>query len=160
MNAAQYSIRDGRPEDAEQLLEVHRRAILELGAAAYTPEETRSWAARLVPQGYVWAMAEGNEVFEVAIDKDDAVVAFVSVTDNEVMALYVSPERSRAGIASALLARAEQRIRSAGFDKIVIGAALSGLPFYLARGYEIEAETSWKTRGGLTLEVATVRKVL
>lgn len=160
MNAAHYSIRDGRPEDAEHLLEVHRRAILELGAAAYTLEETRSWAAKLVPLGYVRAMTEGNEVFEVAVDENDAVIAFVSVTDNEVMALYVSPERARAGIASALLVRAEQRIRSAGFDTIVIGAALSGLPFYLARGYQIEAETSWETRGGLTLEVATVRKAL
>ena len=69
-----YSVRPGRADDGEDLLRVHRDAILRLGAAAYSVAETESWCADLVAEGYGRAMAEKGELFLVAVDWTDRVI--------------------------------------------------------------------------------------
>jgi GNAT superfamily N-acetyltransferase len=160
MNRAAYAIRQATPDDAEAIMAVHVRSILELGVSAYTRAEAESWAARLRPEGYVRIMTEGVEFFEVAVGDAEAIVGFCSVAGNEIMGLYVDPDWARCGIASAFVARAERRIGDAGHDCVVIRAARSGLPFYLARGYAVEHEAEWQTRGGLVLMMAILCKQL
>ena len=154
----EFTMRAGVPQDAERLCSLHRRSILELGRSAYSALETESWATGLHAEGYVRAMTEGGERFEVAVDRDDTIVAFCSTRENEVFALFVSPDRTRQGIASTLLRRAEDRIRHGGHEDIVVHASLSGLEFYLAHGYEVVDEEPWHTRGGLVLRAVDLRK--
>ncbi len=141
-------------------MNVHVRAILELGVSAYTSAEVESWAAKLRPEGYAKVMIEGAEYFEVAIDVADAVIGFCSVAGNEIKGLYIDPGWARLGIASAFIGRAERRIGEAGHQSVIIGAARSGLLFYLARGYTAEEEVEWETRGGLVLDATNMRKQL
>lgn len=155
-----FIIRTATPEDAEELRCLHTRSILELGLSAYSAEETRSWATGLRAQGYARAMTEAGEQFEVAVEREDGIVAFCSTRGNEVFALFVSPNWTRRGIAGALLRRAEDRIRDDGFEDIVVHASLSGLQFYLKHGYAVEAEVPWNTRGGLVLRAVDLRKGL
>lgn len=61
MPGAKVKIRPGLAADAEGILEVHRRSILELGRVAYSKAECASWAAGLIPVGYVEAMTSGGE---------------------------------------------------------------------------------------------------
>ncbi len=160
MTDTAYTIREATTRDAEAIMSVHVRAILELGASAYTRAEVESWAAGLRPEGYARVMAAGLEQFEVAVNDEGLIVGFCSVTENEIKALYVDPDWARRGIASTLVTRAEERIGTAGHRSVIIGAALSGLPFYLARGYAIEVRDEWETRGGLVLKATTLRKHL
>jgi len=146
-------------EDGTALLSVHRRSILTLGRAGYTEKETRSWAAKLVPEGYGRAMTEGGETFEVALDPQGRVVAFCSRKDDEVMGLYVAPDWARQGVGTALLARAEAAIEAAGHGRVLIGASLTGQAFYEAMGYHVFERRLWKTRGGLEIAVLAMEKV-
>lgn len=155
-----YSIRDATPDDAEAIMAVHVRAILELGLSAYSQAEVESWAANLRPAGYRRVMTEKSELFEVAVESTGMVIGFCSLAENKILGLYVDPDWSRRGIASRFVARAERRMVDAGHDSVVILAALSGLPFYLAHGYALEETGEWETRGGLVLKTATVRKFL
>ena len=157
---AVVSIRAAGPDDADELLRVHRSAILELTQHAYTPAEIRSWAARLEAGGYIRAMEQRGERFHVALGAGGGVVGFYGRVDAEVMALYVDPAWARRGVGTALLAHAERAIAADGHAKVKIGAALSGRDFYLARGYGVDARVDWETRGGLVLEACDVSKVL
>lgn len=160
MTEIAWSIRDGDAGDAEGIMAVHRRSILGLGQPTYTKAETESWAAGLKPDGYIRAMRERGEVFEVAVVGDGAIAGFCSTVGNEVMGLYVDPDWARQGMASTFLERAEARIAGGGHETVVIDAALSGLSFYLARRYAVVEEKLSQSRGGLTLKAASLRKVL
>ena len=158
---AVVSIRAAGLDDADELLRVHRSAILELTQHVYTPAEIRSWAARLEAGGYIRGHgAAGAKRFHVALGDAGGVVGFYGRIDAEVLALYVDPAWARRGVGTALLAHAERAIAADGHAKVKIGAALSGRDFYLARGYGVDARVDWETRGGLVLEACDVSKVL
>lgn len=155
-----YSVRPGRPDDGEDLLRVHRDAILQLGTAAYSEAETESWCADLVAEGYGRAMTEEGEIFLVAVDATDRVIGFCSHRDDEIMALYVHPDRVRRGIASDLLRRAEAAIAAAGHERVRVTAALVARAFYECQGYRVAETRGWRSRGGLVIEVLDMTKAL
>lgn len=157
---AAVSIREAGPGDAPELLRVHRSAILELTGHVYTPAEIESWAAGLKADGYIRAMEQQGELFHVALREGGDVTGFYGRVKAEVMALYVDPAHARQGVGSALLAHAERAIAAEKHSRVMIGAALSGRDFYLARGYRIDKRVDWETRGGLVLEACDVSKAL
>ncbi len=54
----------------------------------------------------------------------------------KIRAFFVYPEWARRGIGSVILNACEDAARSAGFTRLEMGATLTGVPFYKARGYE------------------------
>lgn len=60
----------------------------------------------------------------------------------KIRAFFVHPAWARRGVGSAILDACEQAARAAGFHRFEMGATLSGVPLYRARGYvEIERIT-------------------
>jgi putative acetyltransferase len=151
-------IRAAGPGDAAFIQQVHEDSIRGLGPRAYSRAEVESWATGLKPTGYVWAMTQGGETFLVA--ETNRIIAFCSFTADEVRGLYVRPEWAGRGIGSELLARAEAALHASGRECIPIGASLSAVGFYLARGYEIVRRRSWRTRGGLVIDIADMKKLV
>lgn len=152
--------RRGAPDDASAILRVHRQSILTLGLEAYSRAEVESWAADLVPEGYVKAMTDGGETFIVADAADGALAGFCSFKGDEVKGLYVAPSAARRGVGSALLRQAEAAISAAGHGRIRIDAALSGQAFYERHGYHVTERHGRKTRGGLVIPVVDMEKTL
>ena len=155
-----YSVRSGAPADGKAILRVHLRAILAQGTAAYSKAEVRSWAAGLVPEGYGEDMAKEGATFLVAVDGMQRVIAFCSYMGDEVTGLYVDPAWSRRGVGRDLLKRAETDIAAAGNDSVGVVASLIAQPFYESEGYELILRRSWKTRGGLEIDVLDMEKPL
>lgn len=57
----------------------------------------------------------------------------------KIRAFFVHPGWVRRGIATQILERCEEAARTAGFQRFEMGATLTGVPMYAARGY-VEAE--------------------
>jgi N-acetylglutamate synthase-like GNAT family acetyltransferase len=57
----------------------------------------------------------------------------------KIRAFFVDPQRARQGIGSKILEACEQAAIAAGFTRLEMGATLSGVAFYRAKGYsEVE----------------------
>lgn len=53
----------------------------------------------------------------------------------KIRAFFVRPEWARQGIGTMILDACETAARAAGFNRLEMGATLSGVPFYRAKGY-------------------------
>jgi N-acetylglutamate synthase-like GNAT family acetyltransferase len=53
----------------------------------------------------------------------------------KIRAFFIHPEWARRGLGSMILDACETAARNAGFTRLEMGATLTGIPFYRARGY-------------------------
>jgi len=78
----------------------------------------------------------------------------------KIRAFFVHPDWTRRGIASMILDACEEAAASAGFRGLEMGATLSGVAFYRARGYaEIENQEA-PLEDGTTLPIVRMAKNL
>jgi GNAT superfamily N-acetyltransferase len=54
----------------------------------------------------------------------------------KIRAFFVHPKWTRRGIGGLILEACENAARSAGFSRLEMGATLTGVPFYKAKGYQ------------------------
>jgi GNAT superfamily N-acetyltransferase len=54
----------------------------------------------------------------------------------KIRAFFIHPDWARRGIGGMILEACESAAKSAGFKRLEMGATLSGVPFYRAKGYE------------------------
>jgi len=78
----------------------------------------------------------------------------------KIRGFFVHPKWARRGIGSLILQVCEDAARSAGFTRLELGATLSGIAFYLAKGY-VEVENEAVPLGnGETLSIVKMAKLL
>ena len=76
----------------------------------------------------------------------------------KIRAFFIHPDFARRGIGSKILEACEAAARSAGFSRFEMGATLTGVPLYLARGYQILERIEVPLRNGHTLPVVRMAK--
>jgi GNAT superfamily N-acetyltransferase len=127
-------IRAARPDDVEPLTAIRREAILTLSSEEVGGVgRARDWANSATPDRVCGAIEEHQ--VRVA-EKAGQPVGWVEVERNRIEGMYVRPNHVRRGIGSALLAHAEERIRSAGYSTAELDASWNAEQFYINRGYE------------------------
>lgn len=128
-----WKIRSAHSSDAERLLDIRQRAILELAVPTLSVQQAQAWAA-----GRDLAWMEGlistSPLWVACLE--GAVAGWVAVEDQRVIGLYVDPPYSCRGIGSRLLAVAEHELSSRGSQTIELEASWNSEGFYLRRGYE------------------------
>jgi len=78
----------------------------------------------------------------------------------KIRAFFVHPKYARQGIGSLILQACEDAARTAGFTRLEMGATLSGVAFYKAKGYvEVENQTV-PLANGETLPIVKMTKEL
>jgi len=78
----------------------------------------------------------------------------------KIRAFFVHPKWARRGIGGLILQVCEEAARSAGFTRLEMGATLSGIAFYRAKGY-VEVENEAVPLGnGETLRIVKMAKLL
>lgn len=76
----------------------------------------------------------------------------------KIRAFFVHPAWARRGIGSMILEACEAAAQDAGFRRLEMGATLTGVPFYRAKGYvELEAAEA-PLENGLTLPIVRMGK--
>jgi GNAT superfamily N-acetyltransferase len=76
----------------------------------------------------------------------------------KIRAFFIHPDFARRGIGSKILEACESAARAAGFCRFEMGATLTGVPLYLARGYQVRERIEVPLRNGHTLPVLRMAK--
>jgi GNAT superfamily N-acetyltransferase len=78
----------------------------------------------------------------------------------KIRAFFVHPDFARRGIGSKILEASESAARAAGFSRFEMGATLTGVPLYLARGYRILERIEVPLPNGKSLPVVRMGKAV
>lgn len=76
----------------------------------------------------------------------------------KIRAFFVDPQWARHGIGSALLEACERAALGAGFTRLEMGATLTGVPFYTARGYTEAGRLTTPLPNGGSLAIVRMEK--
>ena len=76
----------------------------------------------------------------------------------KIRAFFIHPDWARRGIGSKILEACESAARAAGFSRYEMGATLTGVPLYLARGYQILESIEAPLRNGAILPIVRMAK--
>jgi GNAT superfamily N-acetyltransferase len=77
-----------------------------------------------------------------------------------IRAFFVHPEWTRRGIASLILETCEDAAYARGFRRFEMGATLTGVPMYLARGYAKGEQIEVPLPNGMSLTVVRMAKTV
>ena len=78
----------------------------------------------------------------------------------KIRAFFVHPDWARKGIGTLILDACEQAAMRAGFTRLEMGATLTGVPFYLARGYVEMEKLAVPLTGGESLPIVRMAKTI
>lgn len=153
------SIRPATLADRDEIWRVHTRAIREIAASAYAPNQIGAWAGFLRPESYTEVIEAGRGF---VAEEAEGIVGFgqFNAESGEVEATYVLPEAKGHGIGGLLLREAESRARSAGFGSIHLSASLNSVAFYEHAGFVQEKSAYYSLPSGVPLECIVMRKQL
>lgn len=152
------TIRRARLDDALRIRNLHVRSIRVLCREEYTKRQIAAWSGGRKPRDYRRAMTAGGERMVVAED-GERLAGFASLRGDEVLAVYVHPRCARRGVGTRLLAAAESRARRRGVRRLYLDATLTGVPFYLVRGYRSVRQHA-VLRNGIAIPVVQMMKTL
>lgn len=76
----------------------------------------------------------------------------------KIRAFFVHPEWARRGLGTIVLDACESAARAAGFTRLEMGATLTGVPFYRARGYRELESIQVPLKDGLSLPIIRMAK--
>jgi GNAT superfamily N-acetyltransferase len=78
----------------------------------------------------------------------------------KIRAFFVHPEWARRGIGGMILSTCEKAAREQGFTRLEMGATLSGVPFYRAKGYEAVEKQAAPLGNGEVLPLIRMMKTI
>jgi len=76
----------------------------------------------------------------------------------KIRAFFVHPDWARHGIGGNILDACEQAAKAAGFTRLEMGATLTGVPFYTARGYREQERIQVPLGDGVSMTVVRMDK--
>jgi GNAT superfamily N-acetyltransferase len=178
------TIRPAIPDDIPALQELIRASVLGLQAADYTPEQLELALERvfgvdtqLVKDGtYFVAEARGDHGLVIAgcggwskrktlfggdryAGREDALLD-PTCDAAKIRAFFVHPAWARRGVGSRILGVCEAAAAAEGFRRLEMGATLTGVPLYLARGYVEREQREVPLVPGLSLPIIHMEKQL
>jgi GNAT superfamily N-acetyltransferase len=165
-------VRRATPEDADEIARIQVQTWRVAYAHAFPADYLAGLSVDERRLRWAHTLAEGiNDVFVAELE--GAVAGFVSsgasededeeAAPGELYAIYVEPGAWRHGLGRALLGRAEQALRTAGYDEASLWV-LADNPrtrrFYEAAGWSPDGAKKPLTRGGTDASTVRYRKRL
>ena len=178
------SVRQAVLADVPALQELIRQSVLGLQAEDYTPEQlelalehvfgvdtqlvedgTYFVAEAQVAGGTVLAGCGGWSKRRTLYGSDHCAGREDALLDPEreaakIRAFFVHPGWARRGVGSKILEVCEAAAAAAGFNRLEMGATLTGVPLYAARGYRVGERRQVPLAPGLSLPIVHMDKQL
>ncbi len=150
-------LRRAKPEDNDAIGCVHVRAIKEICASHYAPEEIESWAKPRKPDHYIESIR--NKEFYVA-EENGAVIGFgiLNQASGEVEAVYVMPEAVGRGIGKEILRKLEEKAQDLGLKSLHLDSSLNAVSFYRSAGFEPQEEAKHRLSSGVEIGCVLMKK--
>jgi N-acetylglutamate synthase-like GNAT family acetyltransferase len=178
------TVRQARPSDIPALQQLIRASVLSLQAADYTAEQLELALERVF--GVDTQLIEDGTYFvaEARVDDDQVIAGCGGWSKRrtlygsdqcagreddlldpqrdaaKIRAFFVHPAWARRGVGSAILEVCETAATAAGFHRVEMGATLTGVPLYLARGYVEGERRQVPLVAGLSLPIVHMEKQL
>jgi putative acetyltransferase len=133
------SIREMRPAEARQFLEVHHSAVREIASRDYAAAIIESWAPLPITDEAieVFLANPGEEIRIVAVSGEEIIgIGALVLSTGELRACYVSPKAVRRGVGTALVLEIERIAKEQGVWHLHLVSSLTAEPFYRSLGYE------------------------
>jgi putative acetyltransferase len=124
--------------DLEAVVSCFGRAVREIGAQYYAPDQIAAWAPDS-PDMDAWAnrLCAGG-VF--VADVGGHIAGFVRVDNGLVDLLYVHPDHARRGVGRKLLEVASAWAMDHGARQLESEVSIAARPLFEARGFRVESE--------------------
>jgi len=133
-------IRCYRESDFPALCQIFLRAIRETASQHYSPSQIAAWA-QVDEARWRQKMAE-SRVLVATVDARP--VGFITAMGNDIDLLFVAPEYSRQGVASALLDALFAQIPT---GTLTVEASITARPCFERHGFVVVAEQEVQARG-------------
>lgn len=160
-------IRQPVPDDATFVHEAHGRSIRELCGNDYTPEQIAGWLPDSVTPDYYrenFSNPDKARYYRVAVLGNNVVgFSAYKIRDDKtcwMSLLYVHPDYSRSGVATALFSEMESYARQKDCEKIVLNSSVTARCFYEAMGMSVIKETLHTMNSGVEFEAFEMEKTL
>ncbi|MFC1598163.1 GNAT family N-acetyltransferase [Patescibacteria group bacterium] len=151
-------IRKMRVEDAAEVVRLHRGTIRAINSQDYAPGEIAVWAGS---RKTAWLRSHFGDELRFVAEEGGKIVGFanVSLSGDELQALYVHKNYQGHGIGSKLLAKAEATAKKLGNSEIRLFSTLTAKTFYQGHGYKSVKRTRLRVQD-ITLPTYLMKKKL
>ncbi len=145
-------LRKYRPEDFEDIAKLFYQTVHSINARDYSPCQLDAWAKDLHSLDRRQEDFANQNSWIALID--DEIAGFGSIDGSYLDMLYVSKDRQRCKVATALCDEMEK-----GLDKITTHASITAKDFFLKRGYVVIRQQN-VLRDGVALTNFEMQKTL
>ena len=126
------TIREYRPSDLREILELFYDTVHTVNAGDYTPEQLNAWADG-APDMAEWGRSLSEHAALVAVE-DGKITGFGDIDASGCLdRLYVHRDFQRRGVAPALCDALEGAVAA---ERIATNASITAKPFFERRGYQ------------------------
>ncbi len=133
-------IRPAEAADAAPVIEIHSRSVQELCSGDYTARQIEVWAGKRTPEDMASRIAM-HPYFVAEFNGKLLGYAAYSLNSNELLSIFVDPDYTRQGVASALMNELLADARSSGLTTLWLDSSLTAVPFYEKAGFTTSVET-------------------
>ncbi|VXB42475.1 putative Uncharacterized N-acetyltransferase YafP [Pseudomonas sp. 8BK] len=156
--SAAFNLRAYQPQDLPALVALFQASVNQLTAPHYNAAQRQAWAPEVADMP---AWQTRLAPLELLIAEDGGAIAgFIGFSlDGHIDLLYCAPSHVRQGVASALYAAAEQRLREAGVHTLHTEASLVAQAFFASQGFSVQ-QAQTVTRGAVMLPRMLMGKTL
>lgn len=135
-----FTIRAYLEEDFPALCAIFLRAVKETASRDYSPAQIAAWAQ---VDEFRWRQKLADSQVLVAVI-DNQPVGFITVVNDYIDLLFVSPDYTRRGIGRALLSQLLTQFPDVVFT---VEASITAKPFFMLMGFKIVAQQNVEVRG-------------
>ena len=148
-STATFRIRPATHNDAAQIAELFRRAVLHIEASYYSDSEKAAWIQGADNAAF-WQKRIGRSCIRLAA-QNDRILGFIEYLpeQNHLDCLFTDPVHQRQGVASALLSAV---LPQADADKTVTAdVSAAALPFFKKQGFILQHQNQIQRNGSVLI---------